>query len=162
MLHRKTEDLRPFPLPHASMFWKFIKNWEAYLWPQFCTVGLRPYKPEGVEGDGQPGVLLGTLRRKMPQSVETCFRGMWSVHRMSCILLAVCLRNLFIYSASVFFFFFEALLLPAPPLIRYSFTWPRHMVDVPHRSSRGKNGSYCLTERQAPCLPPLNSPHSPR
>lgn len=126
MRHKKTGDLRLFPLPHASMFWKFIKNWEAYL--------LAP----GLHCRGRGGWAAWSPpenTRKMPQSMEMCFRGMWSVHRMSCILLAVCLRNLFIYSVSIFFF--EALLLPAPPLVRYSFTWPRHMANVPHRSSRG-------------------------
>lgn len=124
MRHKKTGDLRLFPLPHASMFWKFIKNWEAYL--------LAP----GLHCRGRGGWAAWSPpenTRKMPQSMEMCFRGMWSVHRMSCILLAVCLRNLFIYSVSIFFLR-HCCCQPLPSLGIRSHgpdTWPMSLIVHP-------------------------------
>lgn len=111
---------------------------------------------------------MGSLESSWEHSEGRC-HNLWKCASGECgvctecpAFFSLCAWEIYSFIQQAFFFFFEALLLPAPPLIRYSFTWPRHMVDVPHRSSRGKNGSHCLTERRAPCLPPLNTPHSPR
>jgi hypothetical protein len=87
-----------------------------------------------VKWEGKGALCCSIPHKNCRKEKATIYvNSLWNVervHRMYCILFTVCLRNLFIYSASTFLRY-----CCCQSLIRHSFTWYIHMVSVLHHLS---------------------------